>query len=88
MENPEDDPREFHQTLPGGLEDGYPPGMDNFLSEYSAVLREQLPLRCCASPLVGLNHLLGHGPEREHRSPTPRISPERAAPGASVSMNY
>lgn len=34
MENPEDDPREYQQHLPGGLEDGgYPPGMDNFLCE-------------------------------------------------------
>jgi E3 ubiquitin-protein ligase RNF115/126 len=28
MENPEDDPREYQQHMPGGFENGYPPGMD------------------------------------------------------------
>jgi len=31
MENPEDDPRSYQQHVPGGFEDGFPPGMDSFL---------------------------------------------------------
>jgi len=31
LENSDDDPREYQQHMPGGLDDGYPPGMDNFL---------------------------------------------------------
>jgi hypothetical protein len=32
MENPSDDPREFQQSLPGGMDtDSFPAGMDNFL---------------------------------------------------------
>jgi len=31
MEDPEDDPREYQQHMPGEFDDGYPPGTDNFL---------------------------------------------------------
>jgi len=31
MEDPQDDPREYQQHMPGGFDDGYPPAMGNFL---------------------------------------------------------
>lgn len=34
MENTQDDPRTYQQQpMPGGMEEGYPPGMDHFLRE-------------------------------------------------------
>jgi hypothetical protein len=44
MENPEDDPREYQQHMPGGLEDGYASGMDNFfrLRQFICLLEEAI----------------------------------------------
>ena len=78
MENPGDDPREYHQNLPGGLEDGsYPPGMDNFLCEYTVGLPIQRLFTCCA---VGLHHMLDAARTRERRST------EMSPTGPSVSF--
>lgn len=33
MESTEDDPRAYQHQMPGGMEEGYPPGMDHFLRE-------------------------------------------------------
>lgn len=66
MENPGDDPREYRQNLPGGLED--PPGMDNFLCEYASGLFIQRLFTCCT---VGLHHMLERrSPERSPTGPS------------------
>lgn len=85
MENPEDDPRTYQQQMPGGLEEGFPPGMDQFLRQHDSISLVYRPIDEEAA--VGLHQILHHSTGRDSSSPTtsePDRPPGRLGGGTSV----